>query len=186
MASFNKVILAGNLTRDPDYRVTPNGQQVCKIGIAVSRRFTTQSGEQREETTFVDVDVWGKQAETISRFFSKGRPILIEGRLKLDQWQTPQGENRSKLGVTLESFSFIDSGGQGGGGSQQPGGYQQGAQYSTPPAAHPAAGQPQPFAQQPAAPASPPPPASSTPEQEAPPPAAAPPPVGEDDEDVPF
>jgi len=138
MASFNKVILAGNLTRDPDFRVTPNGQQVCKIGIAVSRRFTTQSGEQREETTFVDVDAWGKQAETISRYFSKGRPILVEGRLKLDQWQTPQGENRSKLGVTLESFTFMDSGGQGGGAAQQPGG--QGTQYHAPPAAQPAAG----------------------------------------------
>jgi len=181
MASFNKVILAGNLTRDPDFRVTPNGQQVCKIGIAVSRRFTTQSGEQREETTFVDVDAWGKQAETISRYFSKGKPILVEGRLKLDQWQTPQGENRSRLGVTLENFSFIDSGGQGGGAAQQPGG--QGTQYHAPPAAQPAAGQPQPFAQQPAAPASQPPPPEAT--ASAPPP-AAPAASQEEDEDVPF
>ena len=181
MASFNKVILAGNLTRDPDFRVTPNGQQVCKIGIAVSRRFTTQSGEQREETTFVDVDAWGKQAETISRYFSKGRPILVEGRLKLDQWQTPQGENRSKLGVTLESFTFMDSGGQGGGAAQQPGG--QGTQYHAPPAAQPAAGQPQPFAQQPAAPSSQPPPPEAT--ASAPPP-AAPAASQEEDEDVPF
>ena len=181
MASFNKVILAGNLTRDPDFRVTPNGQQVCKIGIAVSRRFTTQSGEQREETTFVDVDAWGKQAETISRYFSKGRPILVEGRLKLDQWQTPQGENRSKLGVTLESFTFMDSGGQGGGAAQQPGG--QATQYHAPPAAQPAAGQPQPFAQQPAAPASQPPPPEAT-ASAAPP--AAPAASQEEDEDVPF
>jgi len=181
MASFNKVILAGNLTRDPDFRVTPNGQQVCKIGIAVSRRFTTQSGEQREETTFVDVDAWGKQAETISRYFSKGRPILVEGRLKLDQWQTPQGENRSRLGVTLENFSFMDSGGQGGGAAQQPGG--QATQYHAPPAAQPAAGQPQPFAQQPAAPASQPPPPEAT--ASAPPP-AAPAASQEEDEDVPF
>jgi len=181
MASFNKVILAGNLTRDPDFRVTPNGQQVCKIGIAVSRRFTTQSGEQREETTFVDVDAWGKQAETISRYFSKGKPILVEGRLKLDQWQTPQGENRSRLGVTLENFSFMDSGGQGGGAAQQPGG--QATQYHAPPAAQPAAGQPQPFAQQPAAPASQPPPPEAT--ASAPPP-AAPAASQEEDEDVPF
>jgi len=181
MASFNKVILAGNLTRDPDFRVTPNGQQVCKIGIAVNRRFTTQSGEQRDETTFVDVDAWGKQAETISRYFSKGKPILVEGRLKLDQWQTPQGENRSRLGVTLENFSFMDSGGQGGGAAQQPGG--QATQYHAPPAAQPAAGQPQPFAQQPAAPASQPPPPEAT--ASAPPP-AAPAASQEEDEDVPF
>jgi len=181
MASFNKVILAGNLTRDPDFRVTPNGQQVCKIGIAVNRRFTTQSGEQRDETTFVDVDAWGKQAETISRYFSKGKPILVEGRLKLDQWQTPQGENRSRLGVTLENFSFMDSGGQGGGAAQQPGG--QATQYHAPPAAQPAAGQPQPFAQQPAAPAAHPPPPEAT--ASAPPP-AAPAASQEEDEDVPF
>jgi single-strand DNA-binding protein len=184
MASFNKVILAGNLTRDPEFRVTPNGQQVCKLGIAVNRRFTTQSGEQRDETTFVDVDAWGRQAETISKYFSKGKPILIEGRLKLEQWQTQQGENRSRLGVTLESFSFIDGGGQGGGGNSH-GGQPQG--YSAPP---PAQGQPAPFSQQPAPPpqapqgayTQPPPAAAQDAPAQTPPPAAA----DEEDEDVPF
>ena len=185
MASFNKVILAGNLTRDPEFRVTPNGQQICKLGIAINRRFTTQSGEQRDETTYVDVDAWGRQAETISRYFSKGKPILIEGRLKLDQWQTPQGENRSKLGVTLETFSFIDGGGQGG-GAQHPGGGQPQGQTAPPPAQ----GQPAPFSQQAAPPpqapqgvSSQPPPSPSTQDTSS---QAAPAPADEEDEDVPF
>jgi single-strand DNA-binding protein len=184
MASFNKVILAGNLTRDPEFRVTPNGQQICKLGIAINRRFTTQSGEQRDETTYVDVDAWGKQAEVIGRYFSKGKPILIEGRLKLDQWQTPQGESRSRLGVTLETFSFVDGGGQGSGSShQQHGGGQPQGQTAPPPAQ----GQPAPFSQQ----AAPPPQATSTqPSPDADPQAtpsqAAPAPADEEDEDVPF
>ena len=118
--SFNKVILMGNLTRDPDYRVTANGHQICKLGVAVNRRFTTKSGEKRDETTFVDVDSFGPQAETISKFFSKGRAILIEGRLHMDEWENPQGERRSKLLVHLESFSFVNDG-QGGGGASQGG-----------------------------------------------------------------
>ena len=109
--SYNKVILMGNLTRDPEYKVTPNGHQICKLGIAVNRRFTTQSGEQREEVTFVDVDAWGRQAETISKFFTKGKPILVEGRLRMDEWENPQGERRSKLLVQLETFSFVSDGG---------------------------------------------------------------------------
>lgn len=104
----------GNLTRDPDYRVTANGHQICKLGVAVNRRFTTQSGEQREETTFVDVDSFGRQAETISKYFTKGKPILIDGRLRMDEWENQQGERRSKLLVHLESFSFVNDG-QGGG-----------------------------------------------------------------------
>ena len=117
--SFNKVILMGNLTRDPEYRVTPNGHQICKFGIALNRRFTTQSGEQREETTFVDVDAFGRQGETISKYFTKGKPILVEGRLRMDEWENQQGERRSKLMVSLESFSFVSDGqgGQGGGGA---------------------------------------------------------------------
>ena len=101
----------GNLTRDPEYKVTPNGHQICKLGIAVNRRFTTQSGEQREEVTFVDVDAWGRQAETISKYFTKGKPILVEGRLRMDEWENPQGERRSKLLVQLETFSFVSDGG---------------------------------------------------------------------------
>ena len=117
--SFNKVILMGHLTRDPEYRVTDNGHQICKFGIALNRRFTTKSGEQREETTFVDVDAFGRQGETISKYFTKGKPILVEGRLRMDEWENQQGERRSKLMVNLESFSFVSDGqgGQGGGGA---------------------------------------------------------------------
>ncbi|MBN2069618.1 MAG: single-stranded DNA-binding protein [Opitutales bacterium] len=108
MASFNKVILMGNLTRDPETRVTPNGLTICKFGIAVNRVFNSQDGERREEVTFIDCDAFGRQAETISRYLSKGRGIHIEGRLKLDQWDDRNtGEKRSKLGVVVETFQFV-------------------------------------------------------------------------------
>ncbi len=107
MASFNKVILMGNLTRDPELRVTANGINICKFGLATTRHYTTQSGEKREETAFVDIDCFGRQAEIVSKYFNKGKPILVEGRLKFDQWETKTGEKRSKLSVTLESFQFI-------------------------------------------------------------------------------
>jgi single-strand DNA-binding protein len=110
MASFNKVILAGNLTRDPELRYTPKGTAVVKLGLAVSRRWKSETGELKDETTFVDVDAFGKTAETIAQYMKKGRPILIEGRLRYDTWDDKQtGQKRSKLGVVLESFSFIDS-----------------------------------------------------------------------------
>ena len=111
MASFNKVILVGNLTRDPELRYTPSGKAIAKIGMAVSRAWTTETGEKKEDVTFVDVDSFGRQAEVIAQYFKKGRPILVEGRLKLDQWDDKQtGQKRSKLGIVLESFSFLDSG----------------------------------------------------------------------------
>ncbi|MBT65487.1 MAG: single-stranded DNA-binding protein [Puniceicoccaceae bacterium] len=133
MASFNKVILMGNLTRDPETRVTVNGLTICKLGLAVSRVFSTKDGERREETTFVDIDAFGKQAEVITKYFRKGKPILVEGRLKLDQWETNEGQKRSKLGVVLENFQFVggrddndSSGGSGSGGSAaSSGGYEQ-------------------------------------------------------------
>ncbi len=106
MASFNKVILMGNLTRDPETRVTANGNTICKLGLAVSRVYSTKDGERREETTFVDIDAFGKQAEVITKYMRKGRPIMIEGRLKLDQWES-DGQKRSKLGVVLENFQFL-------------------------------------------------------------------------------
>lgn len=122
MASFNKVLLMGNLTRDPEVRTTPSGLTIAKLGLAVNRRYRTREGEQKEEVTFVDVDAFGPQAETIQRYCSKGSGIFIEGRLRLDQWQDPKsGENRSKLNVVLENFQF--TGGRGEGGSQ--GGYEQ-------------------------------------------------------------
>ena len=110
MASFNKVILVGNLTRDPELRFTPKGTAIARIGLAVNRNWTSETGEKKEEVTFVDVDAFGKQAELIGNYFKKGRPILIEGRLRYDQWDDKQtGQKRSKLGVVLEAFQFLDS-----------------------------------------------------------------------------
>jgi single-strand DNA-binding protein len=119
MNGFNKVILAGNLTRDPELRYTPGGLAIAKFGLAVNRRWKdAQSGEMKEEVTFVDIDAFGKQAETIGQYLKKGRPILVEGRLKLDQWEDKQTQQkRSRLGVVLESFAFLDSGGAREGGS---------------------------------------------------------------------
>jgi single-strand DNA-binding protein len=108
MASFNKVILAGNLCRDPEVRYTPKGTAVCKFSIAVNRKWKNEAGEQKEDVTFVDIDSFGKQAETVAQWFKKGNPILVEGRLKLDQWEDKNTkEKRSKLGVVLEGFSFL-------------------------------------------------------------------------------
>ena len=107
MASFNKVILIGNLTRDPDLRVTNSGLSICKLGLAVNRNYTTKEGEAKDETTYVDIDAFGKQAEILSKYMQKGKPLMIEGRLKLDQWESNEGQKRSKLGVVLENFQFI-------------------------------------------------------------------------------
>ena len=111
MASFNKVILAGNLTRDPELRYTPKGTAVARITLAVNRTYTGgEGGEKKEEVSFVDVDVWGRQAEVISQYMKKGRPLLVEGRLKQDTWEDKNTKQKqSKLKVVLESFSFIDS-----------------------------------------------------------------------------
>jgi len=117
MANFNKVILAGNLTRDPELRYTPKGMAIAKFGLAINRTWKSESGESKEEVTFVDIDAFGRTAENIGQYFKKGRPILIEGRLKLDQWDDKQsGQKRSRLGVVLETFQFLDSKGGGGGG----------------------------------------------------------------------
>src|SRR5947209_3599800 len=116
MANFNKVILAGNLTRDPEMRYTPKGTAVTKIGMAVNRSWKSETGEMKEEVTFVDVEAWGRQAEVIAQYMKKGRPFLVEGRLKLDQWEDKNThQKQSKLKVVLEGFSFIDSNrGEGG------------------------------------------------------------------------
>jgi len=111
MANFNRVILAGNLTRDPEVRYTPKGTAIAKITLAINRTWKTDSGESKEEVTFVDIDAFGKQAETIGKYLRKGRPLLVEGRLRLDQWDDKQtGQKRSRLGVVLEAFQFMDSG----------------------------------------------------------------------------
>ena len=118
MANFNKVILAGNLTRDPELRYTPKGTAIAKFGLAINRNWTSDDGQKREEVTFVDVDAFGKQAEVIGQYLRKGRPVLVEGRLKLDQWDDKQtGQKRSRLGVVLEAFSFLDGGNREGGGA---------------------------------------------------------------------
>ena len=123
MASFNKVILMGNLTRDPELRVTPKGTAVCQIGLAVNSSYKDKDGNAREEVTFVDVDVFGRQAELIAKYMNKGRPILVEGRLKLDSWETKEGEKRNKLKVVLDNFQFVGSGpGRGGEGGESSGG----------------------------------------------------------------
>jgi len=116
MPNYNKVILMGNLTRDPEVRYTSSGTAIAKLGIAVNRSWSNKDGQKQEETTFVDVDAFGRQAETIGQYLKKGRPIMVEGRLKLDQWDDKQtGQKRSKLGVVLDRFEFIDSRGEGGG-----------------------------------------------------------------------
>jgi single-strand DNA-binding protein len=122
MASFNKVILAGNLTRDPELRYTPKGTAVARITLAVNRTFSSsEGGEKKEEVSFVDVDIWGRQAEVIAQYMKKGRPLLVEGRLKQDTWEDKNTKQKqSKLKVVLESFSFIDSGNRGGDGAPAP------------------------------------------------------------------
>ena len=107
MASYNKVILMGNLTRDPELRATTKGTSVCQIGLAVNRTYRDSDGNNREDVTFVDIDAFGKQAEVVAKYMSKGRPILIEGRLHLDSWESKTGEKRNKLKVILESFQFV-------------------------------------------------------------------------------
>lgn len=115
MASYNKVILIGNLTRDPELRYTPKGMAIAKLGLAVNRTWRTETGESKEEVTFIDLDAFGRQAETLAQYMKKGSPLMIEGRLKLDQWDDKQsGQKRSKLGVVVEGFQFL-GGGKGGG-----------------------------------------------------------------------
>lgn len=111
MASYNKVILIGNLTRDPEVRYTPKGVAITKLGLAVNRTWRdATTGEMKEEVTFVDIDAFEKNAETLGKYMKKGSPLLVEGRLRLDTWDDKQtGQKRSKLGVVLESFRFLDS-----------------------------------------------------------------------------
>lgn len=117
MASFNKVILVGNLTRDPELRYLPSGMAVADIGLAVNDKRKNQQGEWVEETTFVDVTLWARQAEVAGEYLTKGAPVLIEGRLKLDTWESKEGEKRSKLKVVGENMRMLGSKGGGGGGS---------------------------------------------------------------------
>tara|TARA_R110002111_G_scaffold187022_1_gene252720 strand:- start:974 stop:1450 length:477 start_codon:yes stop_codon:yes gene_type:complete len=132
MPNLNKVMLMGNLTRDPELRYTPNNTAVANLGMAINRTwFNKQTNEKQDETTFVDLEAWGRTAEVLNQYLKKGRPLYVEGRLKLDQWQDKEsGGNRSKLKIVIESFEFLDSrGGEGGSGGGD-GGYQQGGRSS--------------------------------------------------------
>ena len=111
MANLNRVLLIGNLTRDPELRVTPKGNSICQFGMAVNRKFKDAAGQQREETTYVDIEAWGRQSEVIAKYCEKGRPLFVEGRLKFDSWEDKNtGAKRSKLTVVLENFQFIGGG----------------------------------------------------------------------------
>ena len=134
MAGYNKVLLLGNLTRDPQLSYTPNQTAVVDFGVATNRRWTGQDGSQREETCFVDCRAFGRMAENINKFFSKGKPIFLEGRLTFDSWTAQDGSKKSKLRVTVENFTFLP--GTGGGPGPGPGAEapEQGIEESGPPA----------------------------------------------------
>lgn len=122
MASYNKVFLLGNLTRDPEVRYTPKGSAVADLGIAVNRQYTLDTGEKREEVTFVDVTFWGRTAEVAGEYLKKGRSVFIEGRLQLDTWDDKQsGQKRSKLKVIGEMMQMLGGRPGGGGGSDEGG-----------------------------------------------------------------
>ncbi|RFC47043.1 MAG: single-strand DNA-binding protein [Verrucomicrobia bacterium] len=117
MAYLNKVFLIGNLTRDPELRVTPKGTAICQFGIAVNRQFKDESGATRDETTFVDIEAWGKQGELVSKYLTKGSLAMVEGRLKLDQWEDKtSGQKRSKIKVVLDNVQFLSTRPGAGGG----------------------------------------------------------------------
>ncbi|MGC2351965.1 MAG: single-stranded DNA-binding protein [Candidatus Udaeobacter sp.] len=122
MASFNKVILLGNLTRDPEVRYTPKGSAVCDLGIAVNRVYTTDSGERREDVTYVDVVLWARLAEIAGEYLKKGRPVFIEGRLQMDTWDDKQtGQKRTKLRVVGESMQLLGGRPSGAGAAEAAG-----------------------------------------------------------------
>src|SRR5437763_1116723 len=137
MASFNKVILLGNLTRDPEIRYIPKGSEVCDLGIAVNRQYTLENGERREEVTYVDVVLWARLAEIAAEYLKKGRPVFIEGRLQLDTWDDKQsGQKRSKLRVIGENMQMLGSrpgGGAGAGGGADAGDEDRPARSTTAP-----------------------------------------------------
>ena len=117
MASLNKVFLIGNLTRDPELRVTPKGTAICQFGLAVNRQYKDDSGATRDETTFVDIEAWGKQGELVAKYLAKGSPAFVEGRLRLDQWEDKtSGQKRSRLKIVLDNVQFLGRPGGGGGG----------------------------------------------------------------------
>jgi len=141
MASFNKVILLGNLTRDPEVRYTPKGTAVTDLGLAVNRTYTADNGEKREEVTFVDVTFWGRTAEVAGEYLKKGRPVFVEGRLQLDSWDDKQsGQKRTKLKVIGENMQMLGAPrGGGGGGDEESAGGSRSSRPAPPPKAAPSA-----------------------------------------------
>jgi len=121
-ASLNKVLLMGNLTRDPEVKYTPKGTAVCDLGLAINNSYKAQDGTIKETVTYVDVEVWGRTAENCKQYLTKGRPIFVEGQLKLDTWETPQGEKKSKMRVRADRVQFLGGGGGGGAGGARPAG----------------------------------------------------------------
>lgn len=120
MLGFNKVFVMGNLTRDPELRYTPNGQAVASFGVATNRRWNTPEGERRDEVEFHNIVVWGRQAETINQYLKKGQPIFVEGRLKTQNWEGPDGVRRTRTEIVVETFQFVGGGqGQAGGNYNQ-------------------------------------------------------------------
>ncbi len=119
-ASFNRVIIAGNLTRDPQLSYTPSNTAVVEFGLAMNRKWRDREGNMKEDVCFVDVNAFGRQAETINQYMSKGQSILVEGRLRLRQWTNKEGQNRNKLDVVVENFTFLGggAGGRDGGGAR--------------------------------------------------------------------
>jgi single-strand DNA-binding protein len=144
MASFNKVILLGNLTRDPEVRYTPKGTAVADLGLAVNRTYTADNGEKREEVTFVDVTFWGRTAEVAGEYLKKGRPVFVEGRLQLDSWDDKQsGQKRTKLKVIGENMQMLGAprgaGGGGGGGDEESSSASRSSKPAAPPKPAPSA-----------------------------------------------
>lgn len=141
MPNLNKVMLIGNCTRDPEIKYTPKGTAVAEIGLAINRNYTTESGEKREEVTFVDVELWSRLAEIAGEYLKKGRPVYIEGRLKLDTWDDKtSGQKRSKMRVVGEVMQLLGSreGGAGGGGGGQGPDDEDAPRRSAPPSRPPA------------------------------------------------
>lgn len=148
MANVNKVILIGNVTRDPELKYTPKGTAVTDLGLAVNRYYTLDGGEKREETTFVDVTLWGRQAEIAGQYLKKGSPVYVEGRLQMDSWEDKQtGQKRNRLRVVAENLQLL---GNRPAGSRPP----LDSGYESPPAAAAMASSPPPFSGQPARPSS--------------------------------
>ena len=119
-AAINRVLIAGNLTRDPQVRFLANEQAVANFGLAINRRFKGSDGQMKEEVTFVDVECWGRTAELAGQYLTKGRACFVEGRLKLDSWDDKDGQKRQKLKVVADSVQFLDGGNREGAGEREP------------------------------------------------------------------